>query len=150
MTAARVPPVTPLRDDEPSAREPPANVEAEQRLLGAVLIDNRAFHRVAGLLRPGDFSYAVHGRIWAAIDRIIRDGAEANPVTLKTLFDQDKHLATLGGAEYLMTLASVMSLKYHYAERLAHVLPCRFCAGCLGPWPSRRSVEGCRCALPGR
>jgi hypothetical protein len=107
MTAASAfPSVTPLRDDEPSARERTANVEAEQRLLGAVLIDNRVFHRVARLLRPGDFSYAVHERIWAAIDRIIHDGGQANPVTLKTLFDQDQDLANLGGAKYLATLAT--------------------------------------------
>jgi len=97
---------TPLRDEEPDRRAPPANVEAEQALLGAVLIDNRAFHRVAGLLRPGDFSYAVHERIWAAIGEIIHDGDQANPVTLKTLFDQDQDLAALGGAKYLVTLAT--------------------------------------------
>jgi hypothetical protein len=98
--------VTPLRDDEPSARELPANVEAEQRLLGAVLIDNRAFHRVAGRLRLGDFSYAVHQRIWAAIDRIIRDGGQANPVILKLQFDQDEDLVTCGGAKYLARLVA--------------------------------------------
>jgi hypothetical protein len=105
MTAASVSPsVTHLRDDEPARRAPPANVEAEHRLLGAVLIDNSAFPRVAGLLRPGDFSYSVHGRIWAAIDRIIRAGSQANPVTLKSTFDQDEALASLGGAKYLAKL----------------------------------------------
>jgi hypothetical protein len=107
MTAASVSPsVTPLRDDEPSARKPPANTEAEQRLLGAIFVHNAAFHRVAGVLRPEHFGYAVHGRIWTAISRTIGAGGEANPVTLKTRFDHDDALKSLGGAKYLAQLAT--------------------------------------------
>jgi hypothetical protein len=93
-------------DDQPPASAPPANVEAEQWLLAAVLIDNRAFHRGVGLLRPGGFSYAVHERIWAAIGKILHGGGQANPVTLKTLCDQDQDLAALGGAKYLVQLVT--------------------------------------------
>src|SRR5690349_16427743 len=54
--------VTPLRPPPP--RLPPTNVEAEQALLGAILVNNRAYGAVAGFLRPEHFSNAVHCRIF--------------------------------------------------------------------------------------
>jgi len=100
--------VTPLREahDERSARQLPQNIEAEQRLLGAIFVHNRAFERVAGFLRPEHFSYAVHARIWTAISQTIGAGGEANPVTLKPLFDHDDALESFGGAKYLALLAT--------------------------------------------
>ena len=48
----------------------------------------------------------VHGRIYAAIGKLIERGQIANPVTLKNLFDQDGALAEIGGAQYLARLAA--------------------------------------------
>jgi replicative DNA helicase len=91
---------------EPEAlRTPPANVEAEQALLGAIFRNNLAHSRVSDFLLPEHFSYAVHQRIYAAIAKLIERGQPANPITLKNLFDQDGALAELGGAEYLTQLA---------------------------------------------
>jgi replicative DNA helicase len=98
--------VTPLRESDQSYRSPPSNIEAEQALLGAVLVNNAAFHRVAEFLLPEHFAEAVHGRIFAAIARLIERGQIANPVTLKNLFDQDGALAEVGGAQYLVRLAA--------------------------------------------
>ncbi len=100
--------VTPLRDGDAGYRSPPANIEAEQALLGAILVNNAAFHRVAEFLRPEHFAEAVHGRIFAAIAKLIERGQIANPVTLKTLFDQDGALAEIGGAAYLARLAAAV------------------------------------------
>ena len=98
--------VTPLREpDLERVPQPPANTEAEQALLGAVLINNTAYHRVAEFLLAEHFANAVHGRIYAAIARLIERGQIANPVTLKSLFDQDGALAEIGGAQYLARLA---------------------------------------------
>src|SRR5262249_26388397 len=52
------------------------------------------------------FGYAVHGRIFAAIAKLIERGQIANPVTLKNLFDQDGALTEMGGAQYLAQLVS--------------------------------------------
>jgi replicative DNA helicase len=90
----------PLRLDEPADRTPPYNAEAEQRLLGMLLIENRAYGRVR-FVRPEYFGNALHGRIFEAVERLIADGMDANPVTLKNLFDQDEALAGTGGAHYL-------------------------------------------------
>ncbi len=98
--------VTPLREGDAGYRMPPANVEAEQALLGAILVNNAAFHRVSEFLLPAHFAEAVHGRIFAAVARLIERGQIANPVTLKNLFDQDGALAEIGGAAYLARLAA--------------------------------------------
>ena len=98
--------VTPLREGDTPYRTPPANIEAEQALLGAILVNNAAFHRVAEFLRPEHFGEGVHGRIFAAIAKLMERGQLANPVTLKNLFDQDGALQEIGGAQYLARLAA--------------------------------------------
>lgn len=99
--------VTPLREgtDTPF-RTPPHNIEAEQALLGAILVNNQAYHRVAEFLRGEHFAEGVHGRIFEAIGKLIERGQIANPVTLKNLFDQDGALQEIGGAQYLARLAA--------------------------------------------
>ncbi len=101
------PRITPLRESDPApVRLPPYNNEAEQALLGALLISNAAYTRVCEFLLPEHFGNAVHGRIYAAIGKLVERGQIANPVTLKNLFDQDGALAEIGGAQYLARLAS--------------------------------------------
>ena len=95
----------------PEYREPPFNNEAEQALLGAILINNRAHERVSDFLQPLHFANAAHGRIYEACARLIERGQIASPVTLKGLFDQDEALQEVGGAQYLVKLAaSVVSV----------------------------------------
>src|SRR5579864_3993523 len=98
--------VTPLRDgDLDRVPAPPGNTEAEQALLGAILINNAAHARVAEFLLPEHFANAVHGRIFAAITKLLERGQLANAITLKNLFDQDGALQEIGGAQYLARLA---------------------------------------------
>lgn len=117
--------IVPLR---PEAAEHPfsvhflANSEAEQSLLGAILLNNKAHEHVAGVLREGDFATAIHRRIYSAIGKLLDKGIEANPVSLKTAFEQDGALADVGGAAYLGRLAaSTISIANapHYAAIVA-------------------------------
>jgi hypothetical protein len=101
----RVVPLRPNGDDS-GVPPPPVNVDAEQALLGAILINNAAYGRVAEFLRADHFSNPVHTRIFAAIGALIERGQNANPITLKNLFDQDGALAEAGGAQYLARLAT--------------------------------------------
>ncbi len=102
-TASRV---TPLRETNPELiRTPPYNTDAEQALLGAILINNGAYPRVSEFLLAEHFGNAVHARIFAAIAKLVERGQIANPVTLKNLFDQDGALTEIGGAQYLARLA---------------------------------------------
>ena len=92
-------------------RIPPHNFEAEQALLGAILLSNRAFERVSEFLKPEHFADPVHGRIFAACGKLIERGQMANPVTLKTYFEADGGLTEIGGTPYLAQLAnSVVSV----------------------------------------
>ena len=115
----------PLREpDLDRLRQPPANTEAEQALLGAMLINNAAYHRVAEFLLQEHFGNAVHGRIYAAIGKLIERGLIADPVTLKNLFDQDGALAEIGGAQYLAQLvnAAVTIINAEHYGRTIHDL----------------------------
>lgn len=87
------------------SRPLPANAEAEQGLLGSLLIANPAYERVAAFLRPHHFADEVHGRIYEATVRLIERGVVANPVTLRNLFDGDGALQAIGGGAYLARLA---------------------------------------------
>ncbi|MFQ5984631.1 MAG: replicative DNA helicase [Alphaproteobacteria bacterium] len=83
----------------------PHNLEAEQALLGAVLVNNEAVHRVSGFLRSEHFFHPVHARIYEAAVKLVERGQIASPVTLKTYFENDEALSDLGGAQYLVRLA---------------------------------------------
>jgi replicative DNA helicase len=89
-------------------RPVPRNNEAEQALLGALLAQNDAYHRVSSFLKPEHFADGVHGRIYAAIGKLIEQGQIANPVTLKHVFDRDGALTEIGGAAYLARLAAAV------------------------------------------
>ncbi len=86
-------------------RSLPHNIEAEQALLGAILINNEAYHRVSDYLRPEHFYEPVHRRIFEAVSRLIEGGRLADHVTLKVAFDEDEALRELDGAKYLAGLA---------------------------------------------
>ena len=94
------------REAQAGYRTPPHNYEAEQGLLGALLVNNAAYERVGDFLRPEHFADPAHGRIFAAVGKLVERGQIANPVTLKALFDQDGALAEVGGAHYLVKLAA--------------------------------------------
>jgi replicative DNA helicase len=89
-----------------SWREMPHNQEAEQALLGALLVNNNGLEKVAEFLHADHFMIPVHGRIYQAIATFFERGLNATPVTLKGYFEKDEDLAQIGGASYLAELAS--------------------------------------------
>lgn len=92
------------RDAVAAYRLRPHNSEVEQALLGALLINNEALHRITGFLQAEHFYEPVHGRIYDAIYRFVERGQIANAVTLKPQFDADEALADVGGGDYLARL----------------------------------------------
>jgi len=97
--------------DNPHYRISPHNQEAEQGLLGALLVNNNAYEKVSDLLNPEHFFLPVHQRIYTAISQFIERGQTASPVTLKGYFEKDEDLSELGGGAYLADLAgSVISI----------------------------------------
>lgn len=91
-----------------SLRLPPANLEAEQALLGALLANAKAYDRVATFLRADHFADPCHARIYAAIQRRIEAGQLADPVTLRGEFLASGGLEEVGGPAYLGKLLSAM------------------------------------------
>ena len=87
-------------------RQAPHNVEAEQALLGAVLVNNEAFYRVSDFLEPRHFYEPIHQKIYEVTAGLIRAGKIATPVTLKTFLPPDADIAGLTPAQYLARLAA--------------------------------------------
>ena len=87
-------------------REPPHNFEAEQALLGAILVNNAAYQRVAEFLRPEHFADPLHGKLYDSLARLIERGQVVSAVTLKTYVEQDEDMKAAGGAGYLARLAA--------------------------------------------
>ena len=102
--------------DVPGYREMPRNVEAEQALLGAILVDNASFDRVSSLLEPDHFHVPVHGRIFDAARQLISGGRVADPLTLKAYFESDGALGDVGGARYLARLAASATSLFHTGD----------------------------------
>lgn len=87
-------------------RSAPHNIEAEQALLGAILVNNSVFEKVGDTLRPEHFYDPVHQRIFEAMVTMTQRGQIADPKTLRGLFENDPALANVGGAQYLGDLAA--------------------------------------------
>jgi replicative DNA helicase len=87
-------------------RAPPHNIEAEQALLGAILVNNEAFYRVSDFLEPKHFLETIHQRIFELAGGLIRAGKLATPVTLKTFLPVDLDVAGLTVNQYLARLAA--------------------------------------------
>ncbi len=82
----------------------PANVEAEQALLGALLYDNAAFERLGDNLQARHFFEPFHQRLFAAVESAIRKGQLADPLLLAEQFARDTGFEELGGVRYLAAL----------------------------------------------
>ena len=91
-----------------SLREPPANLEAEQALLGALLANNRALDRVADFLLPEHFALPAHGVIFGAIRQRVEAGQMVDVVTLRPELEGNGALLEVGGAGYLAELLGAM------------------------------------------
>lgn len=105
-TALSIPPERTGEEFDLPFRVAPHNSDAEQALLGAILVNNEACDRVTGFLEPDHFFEPVHGRIFEAAAKLIRAGKLASPVTLKTFFERDEALEEIGGPKYLARLAA--------------------------------------------
>jgi len=87
-------------------RSAPHNIEAEQSLLGAVLVNNDAFYRVSDFLEPKHFFEPIHQTIYETSGSLIRMGKVATPVTLKTFLPGDTDIGGMTVAQYLARLAA--------------------------------------------
>jgi hypothetical protein len=98
-----------MRDSNPLqlARAAPHNLEAEQALLGAILINNEAHDRVSGFLEPYQFFDPLHQLIYETAAKLIAAGKQVTPITLKTFFESAEPIGSgLSAPAYLGQLAT--------------------------------------------
>jgi replicative DNA helicase len=95
-----------ISDAGETYRTAPHNIEAEQALLGAILVNNEAFFRVSDFLEPAHFHEPVHRRIYEIAAEIIRANKVATPVTLKTFLPTEVQIGDINLAQYLARLAA--------------------------------------------
>jgi len=95
-----------VEEPVPLYRSAPHNIEAEQALLGAILVNNEAFYRVSDFLNPEHFFEPIHQNIYQLARDLIRAGKIATPVTLKTFLDAGVDIGGLTVSQYLARLAA--------------------------------------------
>jgi replicative DNA helicase len=96
----------PAEAPSPTYRSAPHNIEAEQALLGAILVNNEALYRVSDFLEPEHFFEPIHQRIYQLSRELIRAGKLATPVTLKTFLDAAIDIGGMTVNQYLARLAA--------------------------------------------
>ena len=71
-------------------KELPNNIEAEQSVIGSILLSNEIFDDINILIRSNNFYDPMHQKIFSAIEKLIYSGTLANPITLKNYFENEK------------------------------------------------------------
>ncbi len=89
----------------PEVQAAPNNIEAEQALLGALLVNNEVYDRVSSILEARHFYDPLHQRIFQVAEERVKRNQLATPVTLKPFFESDPGMAEMGGPGYLARLA---------------------------------------------
>ena len=84
--------------------ELPNNIEAEQSVIGSILVSNDILDDVSPIINYTKFYDPIHQKIFMAIENLISKGMLANPITLKNYFENDKNLIELEGHEYLVKI----------------------------------------------
>jgi len=102
-------------------RLPPQNIEAEQSVLGSLLIDPDAVIKIATFLQPEDFYRETHQMIYAAILGLHERRLPADYVTLVDDLTRLDQLEVVGGASYLISLINNVPTSIH-VEHYAHIV----------------------------
>lgn len=102
-------------------RLPPQNIEAEQSVLGSLLIDRDAVIKIAPFLRPDDFYREAHGQIYAAILDLHERREPADFITVCDELERRGKLEAVGGPAYLTSLINSVPTSIH-VEHYAHIV----------------------------
>ena len=87
----------------------PSNIEAEQALIGSVLVNNDIIDEISTIINEKEFYDPLHSKIYELIQKLHNKGMIANPITLKNSFQSEASLAEVGGTEYLVKLTRFSS-----------------------------------------
>ena len=87
-----------------SQKQMPCNIEAEQAVIGSILVSNDIYDEISPILNPQKFFDPIHVKLYETIEKLISKGLLANPITLKNHFENNEGLKELGGQEYLIKI----------------------------------------------
>jgi replicative DNA helicase len=93
-----------LKVVENSQKQTPCNIEAEQAVIGSILVSNDIYDEISPILDSQKFYDPIHVKIFQTIEMLISKGLLANPITLKNYFENNEGLKELGGQEYLINI----------------------------------------------
>ena len=94
---------------------PPHSVEAEQSVLGGLLLDNEALDKIADILHEDDFYRYDHKLIYQHISRLIQLARPADIVTVAESLESNAGLTSIGGLAYLDALATQVISRIQFA-----------------------------------
>ena len=94
----------PFKVVENNQRKMPCNIEAEQAVIGSILVSNDIYDEISPLVDSKKFFDPIHIKIYETIEKLISKGLLANPITLKNHFENNEGLKELGGQEYLIKI----------------------------------------------
>ena len=87
----------------------PSNIEAEQSIIGSILVNNDIIDEISNIVNAGKFFDPIHRKIYEVIENLNTKGMIANPITLKNYFENDSGLSEVGGVDYLVKLTRFSS-----------------------------------------
>ncbi|WP_208438768.1 replicative DNA helicase [Bartonella grahamii] len=93
-------------EEKSSFRQLPHNIEAEQALLGAIIINNDALDSVSDFLKAEHFFEPLHQRLFDIISKIIQNGKVADPITIKPFVENDAKIGDITVYNYVVRLAT--------------------------------------------
>ncbi|WP_375684927.1 replicative DNA helicase [Bartonella sp. TT110JLCBS] len=94
------------KEDSPSFRQLPYNIEAEQALLGAIFINNDSLDRVSDFLKPEHFFEPLHQKIYHVLSHLIKTGKRVDPVTIKPHIQMEEKIGDITVYQYVVRLAT--------------------------------------------
>ena len=92
---------------------PPHSKEAEQSVIGSILIDKEAIIKVADLVKPEDFYYDIHKLIYEAVTDLYNRHDPIDLLTVANLLEERKQIEVIGGPAYLAELTSAVPTSTH-------------------------------------
>lgn len=102
--------------NEDLSKLPPQNLEAEQSLLGALLIDRSALDKIADLTEPEDFYKDAHRLIFEAMQYLYAKQEPIDILTVSNLLEERGHLEKIGGRGYLVNLGNTVPTSGHILQ----------------------------------
>ncbi|MBI4708891.1 MAG: replicative DNA helicase [Candidatus Portnoybacteria bacterium] len=101
---------------------PPQNIEAEQSVLGSLMLDKNAIIKIADILRPGDFYRQVHNTIFETMIELYEKGEPIDLLSLTNRLEERVNLEEIGGPSYLTSLVNTVPTAAHilHYARIVH------------------------------